>query len=303
MNIGVCGYFQGNFGDNLFLKAWKDLFNEHNIINLYHTDFYQYDIDKVIIGGGAIIEQSMFESSIFRQEFLSKPTYIYGIGVNDTYPLNYDVICQYNRYFEQCKYIALRSKLDFVKVDYDIVKDIVWAIDLPTYSKNPFSNTIGISLNTTYYDNNILELCKHIIDSKYNILIIDMFNHYANTLLYTYLCSLYGKNKIKFIQYRNNSDRIIKLIAGLKFFITQKLHGFIIAMKTKTPSLCIGNIAKYKVIKERLNNPSYMINDTNNLIEHFNNHIMNNYNFDIVDVLIRNSKNYLLKFKDIVLNE
>jgi polysaccharide pyruvyl transferase WcaK-like protein len=95
MNIGVLGYFGfGNYGDELFLEVWKDVFSDHNLIGFeeitgktkcMHSDSserqnFADSVDAIVIGGGDLI-RPQGKINYWYEELLSKPIFLYGIGV------------------------------------------------------------------------------------------------------------------------------------------------------------------------------------------------------------------------------
>lgn len=97
INILIFGYYnRQNWGDDVFEYVFKNyIFSDSSKYNLIFknlddldTNVKQYNkIDKVIIGGGDIINEYFFNEDkikLFRQYFQSKPVYFVGIGL--TYP-------------------------------------------------------------------------------------------------------------------------------------------------------------------------------------------------------------------------
>lgn len=97
LNILIFGYyFRQNWGDDLFEYVFKNhIFNDTSKYNITFKNLDDLEknvsayanIDKVIIGGGDIINDYFFDDrkiKLFRQYFQSKPIYFVGIGL--TYP-------------------------------------------------------------------------------------------------------------------------------------------------------------------------------------------------------------------------
>jgi polysaccharide pyruvyl transferase WcaK-like protein len=292
MNIGIVGYFNyGSFGDDLMLKIWQQLFDEHNVFPINNQTNID-NVDKIIIGGGYILERYSYNNMFWDFKYLQCPTYVYGIGVSDAYDVDFNAIKKYNWYLNQCKYISFRNTydLEYFNCKYDLVDDIVWNFKFNN-TKKVKTKTIGISLRNYDYNIDIIDLCKNILEMGYNLNIIQLYigDAMVNQCLYQTL----NNSNVKYITYeKGNEDIIISNINNLDLYITQKLHGFIIAMLQKTPAIIIGKINKFKYITERLNMQNCLVNFYN---FPFNNYLNKEYNFNIINEinkkLIMNLKN------------
>lgn len=299
MNIGCSLFYAKNFGDDLFYNIWTDVFKQHEVFNLFKKELMS--VDKIIIGGGGLISQFYFEPSFFREEFFKHPTYVYGIGINDIRLLKSDVINQYEHYFKSCKQVYLREPLDFSS--YINVEDMIWSMDLP--AKKRMTNVIGLSMNTVFCDDAFYHLCNRILKLRMDVYIIDLYSHQSNKSLYDRLIQTHNNDiRIKYIRYnRDNLSEIFNVLSSLKFYITQKLHGFIVASMYNIPSICIGNMNKYKVIRDKLNMQHCFIDDIKSLDVAFKNNIHYKYDFSEVPRLQDKSKTDLANFTNIILND
>lgn len=340
LRIGVNGYFGGGtFGDDLFLEKWKQLFSEHEVINLFN--YHNTDIekikscDKIIIGGGSILEQYQFNKWFWKEEFLEKPTYVYGVGVSDVLPKSKDALKKYADFLSKYKGLYFRNKLgleflDKTKIKYNIVNGMIWDYDLPEdimkiSIENDLKNqsnkdTIGITLKAREKNEDIYKLCEQIINLGYKIKIISLYiaDCNENLSLYNFLNEKYNKdkdnsdsdnkdNKISFTNYTYPSDinNILNEINSLRFYITQKMHGFMSAMLLKIPSICIGSSNKFKNLANNnnlgINKLDCVISYEDSIIEKFENKFLDKYDFSIIDKLKKETKEQLDKFRDIIL--
>jgi len=110
------GYFgMGNLGDDIFLSTWRQYLPGHEIITLPNPakKAESTDADVVFIGGGDIIVSNI--DYYFHQEFLERPTYVYGVGVHQplmggTKPtLSSEDAKKYAIYFAGCREVWTRD--------------------------------------------------------------------------------------------------------------------------------------------------------------------------------------------------
>jgi polysaccharide pyruvyl transferase WcaK-like protein len=304
MNIGVSGYFNKNsFGDNLILETWKQIFHAHSIkVVSYIDNVEDLDLDKIIIAGGGTLETHTYNKNIWNDSFFNYPTYVYGVGIADSCKTNKLVIDKYVSYFEKCKYIGLRSTFD-LNIEYNLIKDVALAYDFKDYIKYK-DKTIGITLRRNEYHPEILKLCKSLVDNGYSISVIQLYDGdiTSNDYLYNVLRNEYG-NKINFTNYVQGFENdIIKDINNLDYYITQKMHSYLIAQRYNTPSLLLGNMNKFKFICKSLEKEDNLVSNCDDLIETFetlkkSNNIKNNK----INELITLSKYQIDKFKNLIL--
>lgn len=166
--IGLVGYFGwGNFGDELFTKVHEQFLGDEYELEIVHDLLeapYFSDaaierlgsFDGFVIGGGDLLNPNAVSSLYWREEFLSKPVFVHGIGcpnhkVKSSRALNY-----FNEFFahENVKHICLRdieSKNYFdsvIKANVETVTypDAVFALHIPTVKRDPKKKIMGIVL-------------------------------------------------------------------------------------------------------------------------------------------------------------
>lgn len=95
LRIGVLGYFGlGNFGDELFLERWRQLFADQEVVTFHdvtgvlkpmHSSpeqraAFASSVDCIVIGGGDLIRPSAERVNYWYDEFLSVPVFLFGLG-------------------------------------------------------------------------------------------------------------------------------------------------------------------------------------------------------------------------------
>ena len=101
----------GNFGDELFLKTFKQIFHNHNVFP-WSAFLDPNKIDAVIIGGGDLITPYYYNEYYFPSLLENHPTWIYGVGVvdhynEDTWPI--EQIDRHRQRLSKAKKVYLRD--------------------------------------------------------------------------------------------------------------------------------------------------------------------------------------------------
>jgi polysaccharide pyruvyl transferase WcaK-like protein len=152
VKIGIKGYFgYANFGDELFLEVWKQIFKNHDVRAIQFLEDID-NLDVVIIGGGDLVIPTMFTNAYWQEAFLKKPTYVYGVGVSLNAGQNEEAMVQYRQFFDKCKAVYVRDQKSFdffkennFKVD-GIVHDLAFSYESPDIKIQKSIERIGMSI-------------------------------------------------------------------------------------------------------------------------------------------------------------
>ena len=110
--IGLVGYFGwGNFGDELFLEAHRQHlggeFELEVIHDLLSEPYFSRPVeemiapyDAILIGGGDLINPVRVSGLYWKEAFLTKPVFVFGIGVPSAKWARNDAIDTYRRFFQ-----------------------------------------------------------------------------------------------------------------------------------------------------------------------------------------------------------
>lgn len=143
--VGMVGYFGwGNFGDELFIRSHEqhlgsdyDLYVVNDLLEEPYfskpVDDIVADTDAFIIGGGDLINPLRISSLYWREEFLQKPTFVFGLGVPGQ-PFRRDhVVDFYSRFLnhENCKVVVARDveSYDWIKENLAVGDKLTWYPD------------------------------------------------------------------------------------------------------------------------------------------------------------------------------
>lgn len=327
MKIGISGYFgYQNFGDEIFLETWKQIFHDHDVVALTgHEDIS--DIDKIIIGGGDLVNPRIFSSAYWRPEFLFKDTYVYGVGIPNNTGVNQDELIKYTAFLNKCKYVGFR---DYWSRDYAIQngiigndsfvhEDVAWAYKIPFIKFNKWSRenkVIGMTVRSATILNidNMLELAKYIIRKGYNIVMIplqpanrdDWADRELNLKFISDILREHPNANVECAPDCFDIDNKINLIKTLDMYITQRMHGMLMSLRTGQKTMTIGKSNKFNRIIEKFGLQASLTDDsTENLIKTFDLIDEGRVDFDVIKNDIRkteqSSLDSLIKFKEIVL--
>ncbi len=165
MKIGIVGYFgYGNYGDELFLEAYRKYFYDCDITVLSKNPPISADatkfiddpskVDRIIIGGGDLFIPKYFASEYFDDDFLTKPVYFHGVGVPLWIGEDADVVQRMARFVQHpnVRRINVRDieSADWIrthlapKIGVDNSADMVFSLDFPAVARDPAKKVLGL---------------------------------------------------------------------------------------------------------------------------------------------------------------
>lgn len=289
----IFGYYnRQNWGDDVFEYVFRHhIFKDSskyelifkNLDNLNKdTDVYQ-TVDKVVIGGGDLINNYFFDDSkivLFRQFFVNKPIYFVGIGL--TYPNLISVMDIGDFFF-------MRNKTDgsLVKNRYtdaygksipDIAFNLLDESSLINFNK-PYRakkdiNKIGIALPAPWLDNKgkrgerfVDRICELALDLSRNhevhFIPFDTSIGTSNSdiqMIMDIQEELNGKSDNIFYLIPNQQDdgkynpistnEMIEYFKALDLVVCGRFHATILSIITHTPFVCIHASTKLKNLRK-----------------------------------------------------
>ncbi|MFT2091637.1 polysaccharide pyruvyl transferase family protein [Paraglaciecola sp. 2405UD69-4] len=168
MKLGILGYFGfGNYGDELFLDIWEDIFSNETLVGFeevtgltkcMHSNeeeraTFSNSVDAILIGGGDLIRPTG-KINYWYQELLAKPVFLYGIGVATWLGKDPKVVEQIKAFLvhDNCISVGLRdiesyrwmlSNVPEIKEKLYVTPDIVFSMQ-ESQAQNFERKTVGI---------------------------------------------------------------------------------------------------------------------------------------------------------------
>lgn len=268
MKIGISGYFgYANFGDELFLKTWQQIFKDCKVHAIQSYEDIS-NLDAIIIGGGDLLIPNFFTSAYWNEIFLTKPVYVYGIGVPIEIKHNEEELSKYRNFLQKCKYVSVRDNVsrEFMIThnlcDPEVVEDVVWSYENPGIQINKFNiKTIGFTIrpNPRYALNEMVQLVCQIALKKYKIKLIPL--QPSSNVMYrddTIHNILMDRVKhwvpdvdIELLPDAFDIDHRWSLIGACDYYIGMRMHGLVAALSQAVPCMALGDSNKFPRIMEK----------------------------------------------------
>ncbi|MFD2612392.1 polysaccharide pyruvyl transferase family protein [Paenibacillus gansuensis] len=278
MKICVCGYYGfGNFGDELFLKTLQQIFTEDTVFPF--TGPASIEADAVIIGGGDLITPYHFNNHYFPEQLAGLPTWVYGVGMVDSYPESTwpaEEVEKYKERLQRTKGLYVRDlwsadiarKYGFhsmVKVVPDIVfgyKEPINPITFPgkpvvgvccfSYAEFPFQNMAGV----------LTELAT----GGFHVVLIPVVLNPANPYADRDVClrlqeRILTAEPLAAVTVTGPTEDLnltYNYIQCVDYLISFKLHPALVALRKGIPVLCLSKMGKVKSLLEAFHLENYM---------------------------------------------
>ncbi|MGM0836803.1 MAG: polysaccharide pyruvyl transferase family protein [Bacillota bacterium] len=277
MKIGIAGYYgQGNFGDELFLETYKQVFHDHNVFPIImHID--KYKCESIIVGGGDLIIPYSYNDFYFPAELASLPYWVYGVGIVDFYPPDTWPIAEVEKYrkiISTSKGLYVRDpnseKLaNYMKLNKVIkqVPDIAFSFKQPNFPiiKKVNKKTVGVC-SFSYNDFPLEKMAKILstLSSKeYQLSLIAVVDK-RNTFSDFDTCR---KLKERILFHNPHADVVIvdykyldvtySHIQALDFLVSFKLHPSLVGIRNLVPTFCLSKLSKVRSLLNEFNLNEY----------------------------------------------
>lgn len=265
MKIGLVGYYGwGNYGDELFLQIFTNLFSSAEVV-LFHdalegklrdnVEELIDSVDCIVIGGGDLLIPWYRSWLYWDMRYLKKPVYVYGVGVPTWSESREDVVSYYREFLnhENIKFMGFRDKESALWVEENlkieanklcVYPDVV--LSKRVNSLRESSDTVALILRyqPTYAVENIKNLIRLMrqlhLKCKIILLGVGITLKDDRSLLQHY----FFDSDVDIVV-RSNIDDLTEEIAECRFVISQKFHGIVMAYLLKIPFIALATADKF----------------------------------------------------------
>lgn len=282
MNIAVCGYYgMGNFGDDLFLRTFQQVFYPHQVYP-WNNQLDASKTDAVIIGGGDLITPYAFNTNYFPPELKDKPTWLYGVGIVDAYPEETwpaDQVELYRNVISRAKRAVFRdprsaeiAKRAYFHKNVEVAPDMAFGYRQPKfpYKKAISKPTIGICVfsYSSFPFDAFITLMKSWSDRGYHLRLLPAVNHpngggYSDypmcERLKTRLRELDPHASVDILPLLLDLELTYSAIQSVDYLVSFKLHPTLVALRAGIPALAFSGMSKVKSLLEGFGMEKYYL--------------------------------------------
>jgi len=272
----------GNFGDELFLKTFKQIFSEDQVF--YYSAYLDLSkIDAVIIGGGDLIIPYRIYEYYFPAPLKDHPIWIYGVGVIDWYPEEtwpVEEIARNRDYLSRAKQLSLRDQRSASiakKYQFNdqirVVPDIAFAYREPKYPLAGFSRTkpsIGICVYAyeSFPIEKMGEVFSDLTRQGFHLVLIPVVNQFDSAYADSKMCLAVGEEikkrhpqaAVTVLWGQYDLEMTYNYLQSVDYLLTFKMHPIIAAVRGGVPVLAFSKMNKVSSLLEMLGLAEFLCN-------------------------------------------
>ena len=262
IKVGLVGFFGwGNFGDELFVKVFEqwlgDKFDIKVMNDLTHKPYFSRpiedvvaEVDAIIIGGGDLIIPWSMSDLYWRDEYLTKPIFVVGVGVPTWGQAKPHIIEKYKKFLthDNVKFLNVRDKESAEWVRNNIsseiaVKhsaDIVFALKMPSKISSE-EKYFGIVTRDRKGTPDDLTQVKRLADKAksegFKIKHIILGSGDVGKRDYERADDFDVEGKV--LVYSESLDELCQEISSCQMLASMKFHGTVVALNYGIPSIVL----------------------------------------------------------------
>lgn len=280
--IGLVGFFGwGNFGDELFVEAYRQALEPHFHVKIVHDllekPYFSQpvataiaDCDALVIGGGDLVIPWSLSALYWREEFLTRPVIVNSVGVPTWGGYKREVV-EHMRNFVNHKNVRYVSARDpesaqwitrHLKCDKVVeAPDMVCALNLPPVQPSP-EPILGIVTRFRRGGaddySRVRELCDRAVSHGYRIrhIILGTGLTGRNDHMTADQFSYPGKETV----YSEDLWDQCRAIGECTALASMKFHGSVVATMYGVPSIVLSPTDKSRNFMRRIERPDLLSN-------------------------------------------
>ena len=284
--IGLVGYFGwGNFGDELFLKAHQHHLGAEFELEVIHdileAPYFSRPVEEVVdpcdailIGGGDLLNPVHVSGLYWKEEFLKKPVFIFGLGVPRSNNYKKDAIDVYRKFFRHpnCKLVVARDEesCNWIKSNIAPTCELVWfpdpvcSLNFPSAMK-PQEKTLAVVMRGHRSLSSDLSAVRELIDKAKDMGYLVKHLVLANLklgLVDLEMARLVAKGDEDIVTPLTLDD-MCQCIGSCSLLATIKFHGMVVATMYGIPAIAMSVTPKNRNFLRMIERPEMSCGYTN----------------------------------------
>lgn len=323
MKLGILGYFGfGNYGDELFHQVWNKEFSDAEVITFEQVtgipkcmhsepedrESFAEQIDALLIGGGDLI-RPQGKINYWYKELLSKPVFLYGIGVATWLGHEKKVIEQIVDFLkaDAVKYIGVRDIESYNWIAKQapsvinklyVTPDIAFSMKREKVEK-PEKKRVGIiTRHQKKYEQHRIDQMRSIVDiyTECGYEVVEILASTGPEKEWDLEGSKSWGLNVPVLTFDNDED-VTKAIAECSLIYSMKFHGCVVGLAHHVPTISLLKTDKFVNLYKYLRLDTWLIGGDKTKVKYEKPGVLRPQLWNNIDTLIGFSRSSLLSLK------
>jgi len=323
MKLGILGYFGfGNYGDELFHQVWNKEFSDAEVITFEQVtgiskcmhsepedrESFAEQIDALLIGGGDLI-RPQGKINYWYKELLSKPVFLYGIGVATWLGHEKKVIEQIVDFLkaDAVKYIGVRDIESYNWIAKQapsvinklyVTPDIAFSMKREKVEK-PEKKRVGIiTRHQKKYEQHRIDQMRSIVDiyTECGYEVVEILASTGPEKEWDLEGSKSWGLNVPVLTFNNDED-VTKAIAECSLIYSMKFHGCVVGLAHHVPTISLLKTDKFVNLYKYLRLDTWLIGGDKTKVKYEKPGVLRPQLWNNIDTLIGFSRSSLLSLK------